>query len=339
MLPWAHINSCILLSASSRLQKVLAKNIKTMQRLLFSPSLVFFLAFAFASSAMARDTSGVGMYQSTVQAAKLEVQPDPSNRQVFNEREALIASQAAIGNKLGDYTFTDRSGRTVRLTDYLGKPLVISMIYTHCPIVCATTTRSLTALKDSQDAFGADSFGVLTVGFDTENDIPETMGDFAKRMNVNLPNWEFVSSDPETISNLSKDLGFTFMRSEEGGFIHITQTTFIDKKGRVYLQIYGDEFENKTLLQPLRDLIFDVNVITSLPEIDSLVGKVRFFCTKYDEQTGKFVLDYSYFYAIGWGVFFSILIAWWLIAEYRKSPKRVRPKHEDASNAEPRGSI
>jgi len=279
------------------------------------------------------------MYQSTVQAAKLEVQPDSSSRQIFNERDALKTSQAAIGNKLGDYVFTDRSGRTVRLSDYLGKPLVISMIYTHCPIVCATTTRSLSALKNSQEVFGVDSFGVLTVGFDPENDTPETMGDFAKRMDVNLPNWEFVSADPETIKNLSKDLGFTFVRSEDGGFNHITQTTFIDKKGKVYIQIYGDEFENMTLLQPLRDIIYDVNLNTALPEIDSLLGKVKYFCTTYDAKTGKYVLDYNYFYAIGMGVFFSILITWWIISEYRKSPKRVRPKRDDASSTEFRESI
>ena len=215
----------------------------------------------------------------------------------------------------------------MRLSDYLGKPLVISMIYTHCPIICATTTRSLSTLKNSQDALGADSFGVLTVGFDTENDTPETMGDFAKRMDVNLPNWEFVSSDVETIKKLSKDLGFTYFPSADGGFNHITQTTFVDKKGRIYLHVYGDEFDNKSLLQPLRDMIYEVNVNTAKPEIDNLLSKVKFFCTVYDAKSGKYILDYGYFYAIGWGIFFTLLMTWGLVAEYRRSPKRHRARH------------
>lgn len=275
-----------------------------------------------------RSSSGISLYNSTVLSAKSQVQPVDRTTQIFDEKEALKISQSAIGNRIGDYTFRDRSGRTVRLSDYLGKPLVISLIYTHCPIICATTTRSLTALKQSQDALGSDSFGVLTVGFDTENDTPEVMGDFAKRMDVNLPNWEFVSSDADTIKKLSKDLGFTYFPSDDGGFNHITQTTFIDKKGRVYLHIYGDEFDNKTLLQPLRDMIYEVNANTAKPEIDDLLSKAKFFCTVYDAKSGKYVLDYGQFYAIGWGIFFTILITFGIVREYRRSPKRRRPGND-----------
>ena len=246
--------------------------------------------------------------------------------QIFDEKEALRLSQEAIGNRVGEYTFLDRSGRTVRLSDYLGKPLIISMIYTHCPAVCATTTRSLTALKSSQDALGADSFGVLTVGFDTENDTPETMDFFAKRMNVNLPNWEFVSADPETIKKLSKDLGFVFSPAEEGGFNHITQTTFVDAQGKVYRQIYGEEFENKTLLEPLRDMIY--NIKTAEPGFTGFSNKVRLFCTVYDAKSGNYTVSYNFFYATGLGILVSLLITWWLVAEYRRSPKRSYRDHD-----------
>jgi protein SCO1/2 len=297
-----------------------------MHHLLIPLSLAVFLSVSSPSVAQGHNISGASLYKNTVLTAKLQVQPEEVAAQVFDEKQALKASQDAIGNRLGNYTFKDRSGRTVRLSDYLGKPLVVSMIYTHCPIICATTTRSLSALKLSQDALGADSFGVLTVGFDTENDIPETMGDFAKNMDVNLPNWEFVSSDPDTIDKLSKDLGFTFMPSADGGFNHITQTTFIDGEGRVYLHVYGDEFENKTLLQPLKDLIY--NIKTAKPGIAGLTNKVKLFCTVYDVKTGKYKLDYSYFYGTGLGVLATLLISWLIVLEYRRSPKRSYPRND-----------
>lgn len=297
-------------------------------QLLLPLSLALLLSVAPPCVALEGNPNGANLFNATVSNAKSQVQPVERVTQVFDEKEALKISQGAIGNRIGDYTFRDRSGRTVRLSDYLGKPLVVSLIYTHCPIICATTTRSLSAIKQSQEALGADSFGVLTVGFDTENDTPEVMGDFAKRMDVNLPNWEFVSSDADTIKKLSKDLGFTYFPSEDGGFVHITQTTFVDKKGKVYLHVYGDEFDNKTLLQPLRDMIYEVNAHTAKPEIDDLLSKVKFFCTVYDAKSGKYVLDYGYFYAIGWGVFFTLLISYGIVTEYRRSPKRRRPSHD-----------
>lgn len=249
-----------------------------------------------------------------------------SSTQVFDDKEVLRISQAAIGNQVGDYTFLDRSGRTVRLSDYRGKPLVISMIYTHCPIICATTTRSLTALKLSQSAFGENSFGVLTIGFDTENDTPEAMDLFAKRMEIDLKNWEFVSADPETIKKISKDLGFTFFPTDEGGFDHITQTTFIDQEGKIYRQIYGEEFPNKTLLEPMRDMIY--NIKTAESGLAGIANKVKLFCTVYDTKTGKYVVNYNEILGFGWGFFVSLLVIWWIVIEYRRSPKREYPVHD-----------
>lgn len=261
-------------------------------------------------------------------AVKLQAQAQATvaTPQGFDEREALRISQAAIGNQLGDYTFLDRSGRTVRLADYRGKPLVISMIYTHCPIVCATTTRSLSALKSSQDALGEDSFGVLTVGFDTENDTPEAMDDFAKRMGVSLPKWEFASADPETIKKLSKDLGFVYFPTDEGGFNHVTQTTFVDGQGKVYRQVYGEEFENKTLLEPLKDMIY--NIKTAEPGLAGLSNKIKLFCTVYDSRAGTYKVSYSYFYGVGLGVLVSLLVLGWIVFEYRRSPRRNYPSHD-----------
>ena len=286
---------------------------------------VVLLSVAMPTLAQDRNISGVQMYKASVAEAKLQAPQEKTFAPVFDEKEVLKISQSAIGNQLGDYSFTDRGGRTVRLSDYRGKPLVISMIYTRCPIICATTTRSLSALKLSQEALGADSFGVLTIGFDTENDTPEAMADFAKRMDIDLPNWEFVSANSDTIKKLSKDLGFVFFPSAEGGFNHITQTSYIDGQGKVYLHVYGDELENKTLLQPLKDMIYNVKVAE--PGLAGLSNKVRLFCTVYDAKTGKYRTDYSYFYGIGMGFLVSLLITLLIVIEYRRSPKRIYPDH------------
>ncbi len=280
------------------------------------PGMLYYLA----QEQEARDT---GLSHS---APPVAVQSKPAEwvaGKAFDEKEVLRISQAAIGNRLGDYTFLDRSGRKVRMADYRGKPLVISMIYTHCPFVCATTTRSLSALKASQDALGAENFNVLTVGFDTENDTPEAMEDFAKRMGVNLPKWDFVSADEATIQKLSKDLGFVFIPTDEGGFDHITQTTFVDAQGRVYRHIYGEEFDNRTLLEPLREMIY--NIKTAEPGLAGISNKIKLFCTVYDPKTEKYKVSYAYFYGIGFSAFISLLILWWIVVQYRHSPRRPPP--------------
>ena len=296
-----------------------------MHRHLLLLILVVLVSAAPSSPAHESDGGGVKLYKNAVTTAKQQVQPIEPSDQALDEKQALKVSQSAIGKQLGDYTFLSRGGRTVRLSDYRGKPLIIDMIYTHCPFVCATKTRNLDALKLSREALGPDSFGVLTIGFDTENDTPEAMDDFGKRIDAKMANWEFVSADADTIKRLSKDLGFVFSPSPSGGFDHITQTTFIDGQGRVYQQIYGDEFDNKTLLEPLKNMIYDIKTAES--GFAGLSNRVRLFCTVYDAKTGKYNVDYSYFYGIGLGILVSLLITWWIVSEYRRSPKRSYPHH------------
>jgi protein SCO1/2 len=153
-------------------------------------------------------------------------------------------------------------------------------------------------------------------------------------MDVKLPNWDFVSADAETIDKLSKELGFVFFPSPVGGFDHITQTTFVDASGKVNLQVYGEEFENKTLLEPLRNMIYNVKSTGPIYDFDTaesgfagIAKSVRLICTVYDTKTGKYTLDYSFFYGIGMGIIFSLLIIWWIVGEYRRSPKRNHSSH------------
>jgi len=308
--------------------------VKIMYHHISSLSLAILLFAVLPSPAQDFDDSGLKLYEWNVATSKSQIDPENPPPQYFDDKQALKISQSAIGNQVGDYTFLNRSGRKVRISDYRGKPLVISMIYTSCPMICATTTKNLSALKLSRDALGPDSFSVLTVGFDSENDTPEVMDDFATRMDVKLPNWEFVSADSKTIHKLSKDLGFVFYPSPAGGFNHITQTTYIDAEGKVNLQIYGEEFENKTLLEPLLNMIYDIKYTDPIYDIQTaesgfagIAKSVALFCTVYDTKTGKYTVDYSFFYGIGLGMLISLFITWWIVGEYRRSPKRNHHKH------------
>ncbi|MCB1625619.1 MAG: SCO family protein, partial [Pseudomonadales bacterium] len=61
----------------------------------------------------------------------------------LDERAALTASQAVVGTVPQDFTLLDRREKPVRLSDYRGKPLLVSFIYTGCFSICPTQTRTL----------------------------------------------------------------------------------------------------------------------------------------------------------------------------------------------------
>ncbi len=243
------------------------------------------------------------------------------NTEAFDRDTALQISQAAIGQSLGDYSFKAADGREVRLKDYLGTPLLISMIFTSCHHICPTTTQHLLSASEvAQEALGDNSFRIVSIGFDTVNDTPDAMRGFATQQGIDTDNWQFLSATPETIAHLSQDLGFQFFRSPRG-FDHLIQTSMIDRQGRVYSQVYGMQFELPSLVEPLKQLVLNRPESVGHP-ISGLVDRIRLFCTVYNPATGRYEFDNSLFFQIasGFTVLFGISV--YLIVEARRARRR-----------------
>lgn len=239
----------------------------------------------------------------------------------YDPDNALEISQAAVGNIIGDYALLDHLGAPVNLrTDHEGKPLVISMIFTSCHHVCPQTTKHLNEAVDAaREALGTDSFDVVTIGFDVAHDTPKAMGAFARKQSVNEPGWRFLSASPETIKQISSDLGFIYFQTARG-FDHINQTSIVTKDGAVYSQVYGVTFELPWLVEPLKELVFN-RPGSAGHFVAGLVDRVKLFCTVYDPTTGRYRFDNSLFFQIFAGGTFILALLVYLIRETIKARK------------------
>ena len=241
----------------------------------------------------------------------------------YDADSAVATSQAAIGKPLEDYMFYDRQGRPVNLSEYRGKPLLISMIFTSCHHVCPAITRHLaTAVDAAREAMGADSFQVLTIGFDTPVDTPDAMRVFANKQSIDDPNWEFLSGSADEIARLVDNIGFVYFPSPRG-FDHINQVTVIDRDGVVYRQVYGAAFELPWLVEPIKELVY--NRPQPGDHIGSgLLNRIKLFCTVYDPNSGRYKFDYSLFVGMAVGAIIVLSVIFWLLLEYSRARRRKR---------------
>lgn len=241
---------------------------------------------------------------------------DTSLRQTFDAGAALRLSQEAIGRRLSDLTLTDAQGRQLSLSQFRGRPLVISPVYTSCFMVCPTTTAHLKRTAEvATEVLGDSAFAVLTVGFDTANDTPQRMGGYARQRGISSPQWVFASVDRVTAGRLFSELGFTFA-PDGAGFTHMVQATVVDADGRIYRQIYGQQFETPLLVDALKRLVTGQRAAeTSLP---ALVDTVRLICTTYDARSGRYRFDYSLILSIAIGVLCFSAVAAFLWRSWRQ---------------------
>ena len=232
---------------------------------------------------------------------------------------ALRVSQAAIGRPLGDYLLQDRLHRPLRITDYRGKPLVISLVYTGCFEVCPTATQFLArAVRQARAALGESSFNVLTIGFNQPFDSPDAMAAFARQNGIRESGWEFAGADERIVQALAADLGFTYYRTPKG-FDHLTQVSVVDAEGSVSAQVYGDSFELPMLVGPLKDLLSGQAVRRG--GFEGLWNKVKLFCTVYDPVSGGYRVNYSLFVELFAGITFLGALAAFYIRERRRSQR------------------
>ena len=237
----------------------------------------------------------------------------------LDEADALRIGQAALGRQLEDHVFRDTAGARVALSDFRGKPLLINFVYTSCSSVCPTIVQTLdAAVGAAQRALGADSFALVTVGFDTQNDTPERMRAFARAQGIDRPGWRFLSGDARTVKALAEQVGFVVYPAPQG-FDHLALTTVVDQDGRVYRQIYGGVFEAPAVVEPLKELVLGRR--SDWTSLDGLINRVRLFCTLYDPRTGAYRFDYAPFITIAIGLAALAGVGGFAVREWRRAAR------------------
>ncbi len=231
-------------------------------------------------------------------------------------RKALAASQAAIGHTPAAFGFTDSFGRKVSLEDFRGKPVIVSFIYTGCFQACPVATQFLAkAVASAQKALGADSFGVVSIGFNQPFDTPQAMGSFARQNGIRDPQWAFLSPDAASVGALTEAFGFSYEATPKG-FDHVTQVTVVDARGKIYRQVYGESFDLPMLVGPLKQLLS--GQASESFTLENVWEKVKLYCTVYDPSSGGYRLDYSLFFEIFAGVTTLGGIGWVMVRELRR---------------------
>ena len=208
---------------------------------------------------------------------------------------ALRVSQAAIGGATSDHAFVDQHGQPLRLAELRGRPLIVSLVFTHCYVVCSGATLNLReAVRVARQALGERSFTVLTLGFDSANDTPPRMLAYGRDRGIADPQWRFASADAATVRRFTDEIGFTWAPSPRG-FDHLTQVTVLDADGTVVRQVYGEAFAPPELVEPLKQLILGRSLERA--SVRGLIERVRLYCSVYDPASRRYRLDVSMFAA------------------------------------------
>jgi protein SCO1/2 len=95
-----------------------------------------------------------------------------------------------------DFTLTDQRGKALSLSDFQGKAVVLTFIYTHCPDVCPLTAEDLRAADSLLPEKTRDKVVMLAVTVDPERDSAEALQRFSEAHQLaDNPRWYTLRAD------------------------------------------------------------------------------------------------------------------------------------------------
>jgi protein SCO1/2 len=140
------------------------------------------------------------------------------------------------GEAVPDFAMTGQDGNTFKLSDLRGKVVVLTFIYTRCPMpeFCPLMDRKFSELAQRLSAFPkrAKDIRLISLSFDPENDTPEVLRKHAEIRGAMPPLWTYAVASHEELARIAPRLGLFF--GQDGKEIaHNLCTAIIDPQGKL----------------------------------------------------------------------------------------------------------
>jgi protein SCO1/2 len=130
-------------------------------------------------------------------------------------------------------TLTDQLGQARPLDTLRGRPVLITMFYTSCQMVCPMIVEAIRATEQKLTPEQRDKLAVLMVSFDTERDTVPVLKATADKRGLAAPHWTLARSDAKSVRRLAAVLGIQYRPTADGEFNHSSTLLLLDGEGRI----------------------------------------------------------------------------------------------------------
>ena len=224
-----------------------------------------------------------------------------------------------------DLPFADASGKPVRLADYLGDgPVLLTLNYYTCPMLCPLTFRSLAATMTELKGFSlARDYRVVTVSIDPE-EIPEIVRVKSDEIHALMPGlpdadarWPFLYGSSGSVRRLTESVGYRY-RKVGREFAHPAVMIVLSPGGTVSRYLYGIEIDPRDLKLAL------IEASEGKIGASSAGNALLMYCFKYDPVGKKYML-YARNIMKAAGAVTLILLAGLLVVLWRRYGRTAGP--------------
>jgi protein SCO1 len=163
------------------------------------------------------------------------------------------------GEPVPNGTFVDENGRKRSFGAFRGSPVVMTFIYTRCPLptFCPLMDRHFATLQQRmKDDASLKAVHLVTVSFDPATDTPAVLKAHAKTLNADPKRWTFLTGDRDEVDRFASRFGVSVERApnDPRDITHNLRTAIVGADGRLAKVYTGNDWSPDQVLADLKAL-------------------------------------------------------------------------------------
>lgn len=150
-------------------------------------------------------------------------------------------AQAKEGDEVPNYTLRNQDDREISIHDYRGKALLLTFIYTRCPVpdYCTLMSNNFAEVDRElgQDPELYAKTHLLSISIDPEYDTPKVLRSYGaahtgRYQNETFAHWEFAAGTKEQVKDIAGYFGLHYYPDKDQ-IIHNLRTVIVGPDGKV----------------------------------------------------------------------------------------------------------
>jgi protein SCO1 len=179
---------------------------------------------------------------------------------------SVVPGEPKPGDSIPDYQLVNQDGKPIHLSQYAGKALALTFVYTRCPQPdqCTLMSNNFAAidreLQQQPDVYAKTH--LLTISFDPDYDTPKVMRSYGashteRYSDETFQHWEFATGSSDQVKGIAQFFGLRYFHDTESGedqVIHSLRTAVIGADGKLVKLYRGNEWKPAEIVEDLRTL-------------------------------------------------------------------------------------
>jgi len=167
------------------------------------------------------------------------------------------ATDSVRADQAYDFRLVNQDNQPVRLSEFRGKTVLVSYIFTRCPMptMCPLVTSKMAQVQAQVNKILKDKVVLVSISFDPAYDTPEVLREYGERYGADFSNWQFLTGDAAEIQAAAQDANVIYEDMGEGNFTHNMNTVLIAPDGTVRQRFRGSGWNARDVVEGIQGIV------------------------------------------------------------------------------------